>query len=195
VGEEEMTTDRILEVLKEHGPITSVLDLGSEPLELPGYEVTRELVPGATADAVVMLDTLARLESDEATAAGLDTVRRRLRPGGLFLFDLLDGSVVLRDRPGNDFSRAPDGDTELVTAVLGSIDEDESLLCQQVRRWRLAGGQVVETTEETRRLRYFLPRELELVLWRGGFHLLDTAPLTGLRRLAWARPHRGGPGS
>ena len=42
--------------------------------------------------------------------------------------------------------------------------------------WRLDSGWVFDRTEGSHVIRFFLPRELELILELGGFRLLDTIP-------------------
>jgi SAM-dependent methyltransferase len=145
--------------------------------------------------AIMMFSVLGYLVTDEALQAALESVHRHLRPDGLFLFDILDGSAVLRREPRGGFTRIPDGDAELVRVVLGSVADEEGLFRQDIQMWHLAGGRVVDHVKENHEIRYFLPRELELLLQRGGFELLDTAPVAGGQpgparqwsRLAWAR--------
>lgn len=53
--------------------------------------------------------------------------------------------------------------------------------------WRLDSGWVFDRTEGSHVIRFFLPRELELILELGGFRLLDTTPAGELGRSGWAR--------
>jgi hypothetical protein len=61
--------------------------------------------------------------------------------------------------------------------------------------WALEPDRVVATAEETHSVRYFLPREIELILELAGFTLLGNEPLAGspywsghaLSRLFWGK--------
>jgi hypothetical protein len=192
--------DQLVEVLGRAGPVSSVLDLGTgahaDLLAAAGFPVVRGTLDepaGSPFDAVIMMGSaLGSRVTTEACAAALDGVGRRLRPGGLFLFDVLDGTAVLRRAPRGVFSPVTEGDTQLVRSVRGSVDAEESTYRMDVQLWRLSGDEVVDRVEETRLLRYFLPRELRLLLERGGLRLLDSMPLAGgqppgeCSRLAWA---------
>ncbi|HEV8562949.1 MAG TPA: hypothetical protein VGR06_42075 [Actinophytocola sp.] len=193
--------DQLVDVCKEHGSVGSVLDLGGrhrESLAAAGFDPVDAAgtAPGQTFDAVVLLGSaFGRQPEEDALRSTVDTVRHHLRPGGLFLFDVLDGNAVLSRRSHNRFTRVTDGATQLVTATRGSVDTDESVLRLDLQRWRLSGGRVVTAARETLLIRFFLPRELDLVLRINGFRLLGTAPLAGgeaapayrWNRLAWAR--------
>jgi hypothetical protein len=198
--------DQLVAVLGTEGPVSSVLDLGTgahaDLLAAAGFPVVRgtldEPSAGSPFDAVIMMGSaLGSRVTDEACAAAIHGVSERLRPGGLFLFDFLDGTAVLRRAPRGVFTPVTDGDTQIVRSIRGSVDAEESTYRMEVQLWRLAGDQVVDRIEETRLLRYFLPRELQLLLDRGGLRLLDSIPIAGGQlagecgRLAWAR-HVGG---
>lgn len=193
--------DRLVEVLGREGPVSSVLDLGTgqhaDLLAAAGFPVVRgtldEPPAGPSFDAVIMMGSaLGARVTNEACAAAVAGVGQRLRPGGLFVFDVLDGTAVLRRAPRGAFTPVTDGDTQLVRSIRGSVDTDESTYRMDVQLWRLAGDTVVDRIEETRLLRYFLPRELRLLLERGHLRLLDSIPLAGAQpvdgcgRLAWA---------
>jgi hypothetical protein len=55
-----------------------------------------------------------------------------------------------------------------------------------VRLWLVNGERMADQTEQSHYIRFFLPRELELLLELGGFQLLDTAPVAGGTR-EWSR--------
>jgi SAM-dependent methyltransferase len=132
--------------------------------------------------------------NDELLAV-LAVAHRHLHPGGLLLFDVLDAATVLREGPRGGVTVVNDGTRQLLRATTGSLDIDQQVYQLGIRLWLLDGDRVAERAEESHRLRFFLPRELELLLRVGGFRLLGSAPLAGGQpgpsrewlRLVWAR--------
>jgi SAM-dependent methyltransferase len=144
--------------------------------------------------ATMMFSVLGYLTTTERILAALATVRHHLRPGGLLLFDTLDGATILRDGASGGVTEVRDGAHQLLRATTGVLHAEEQIYEMVMRLWHLHGDRILDHTEESHRMRFFLPRELELLLETAGFRLLGTAPLAGERpgpvrqwlRLAWA---------
>jgi hypothetical protein len=193
--------DQLVEVCKEYGSVSSVLDLDRGAgrhlrlLAATGYDTAVDGAPGRTFDAVIAMGpAVGRAVSDESLSSTMDDAGRHLGPDGLFLFAVLDGNAVLRHEPRSGFGRIGDGAGEVVRAVRASVDAAQSVLDLDVRLWRLRDGRVVDRIEDSWPVRFFLPRELELLLSIGGFELTGTVPLAGaadpaarMHRLVWAR--------
>ncbi|ALG07055.1 hypothetical protein [Kibdelosporangium phytohabitans] len=142
-----------------------------------------QAAPAGPADAMVLMSEIGGLIGNDSIRAALTAAHARLRPGGILVFDVLDGESVLT-----------------ASLPLRGLVEEASLLCghssdvrtgEQVyelnlRTWRLMGEQVVSQTAETRLIRYFLPRELRLLLSVCGFTQLGAEPFTD-PALAWFR--------
>jgi len=145
--------------------------------------------------AIMMFSVLGYQVTDEAMSAALAAVHRVLRPGGLFLFDILDAAAVLRDGPQGGVTVVRDRDEQLLRATTGVLHRDEETYEFTVRLWLLQDDKVIGQAEESHVLRFFLRRELELLLSSHGFTPLGHAPLAGGQpgpsrtwsRLAWAR--------
>ena len=145
--------------------------------------------------ATMMFSAIGYQVTDEAMAAALAAVHRVLRPGGLFLFDVLDAAAILRDGPQGEVTLVRDGDERLLRATTGAVHRDDETYEFTVRLWLLRDEKVIEHAEESHVLRFFLRRELDLLLSTHGFALLGQAPLAGGRsgsartwsRLVWAR--------
>lgn len=156
----------------------------------------RDLAVGREFDAVTMMfSVLGYQVTNDALREALGVVHRHLRPGGLFLFDILDGAVVLSQGVRGGVTVVADGDRQLLRATTGVLHLDDQIYELRMRLWALDGDRLVEHVEESHPLRFFLHRELELLLQVTGFHLIDAAPLAGGQpgpsrewsRLIWAR--------
>jgi len=198
--------DQMLAVLRASGPIRSVVGFGADTgpyLELlgaAGLNATAATGFGAPPDgefdaAVAMCSTLGRLVANHRLLAALADLSRCLRPGGLILFDVIDGqSVLTADLPVRGLTVFGEPEPRLMVGYVNDVNTDEQVYEMKLRMWRLDGDQVVDRGESTGRIRYFLPRELRFLLSVGGFELVGTASLAGQGdpdkawlRLAWAR--------
>ncbi|MFC0437349.1 class I SAM-dependent methyltransferase [Kutzneria buriramensis] len=151
-----------------------------------------DVQPDEPFDAVLMMYSVLGYQVDnEALLGALAVVHRAVRPAGLFLFDVLDAIPLLRRRPRDDVGIVDDLDHQLLRATSCTLLAGEQAYEFAVRLWLLRGGRLVEHAEERHRVRFFLRRELELLLAISGFRLLGAAPLAGStrgpNRLVWAR--------
>jgi SAM-dependent methyltransferase len=152
---------------------------------------------GRTFDAVTVLFGLMsyQVSNDEALAM-LEAARRHLNPGGLVVFDVLDAMTALTGAGYNGgLAVITEGDQRLLCGHSERLRADRQILELSLRMWLLELGRLVDQDEELHPLRFFLARELELLLRLGGFQLLDSAPLAGegvppgqeTFRLVWGR--------
>ncbi|HET9144251.1 class I SAM-dependent DNA methyltransferase [Actinophytocola sp.] len=145
-------------------------------------------------DAAIMMSwVLSYHVSDEDLFTTLAVLHRHLRPGGLLAFDVVDGSVLLRDGVSTSLRVVEDGTTQFLRVSEPVLRPAEQVYEIGLRMWMFDGDRVVATAAETHPVRYFLPREVELILHTAGFEPLGSEPLAGgpqarqLSRLFWAR--------
>lgn len=122
---------------------------------------------------IVMFAVLGYQTTDQDVAAALDTVRVHLEPGGIFVCDVWNGAAVLTDGPGERTRTAPDGARQLIRVSSGTLDLPRHLCHVHIRQTLIEGNQIVAETEETHAMRYFFPLELELLLDRAGFDVVE----------------------
>lgn len=134
----------------------------------------RSLDVGQTFDAVLMMFAVLgyQLTNDDVLAA-LRTVRRHLRPGGLFVGDVWYGPAVLAIRPSDRVKVIPTDDGKVIRAASGELDTYRHLCQVRYQFWQLSAGHVVSESEEVHWMRYFFPQELALMMRQAGLHLLD----------------------
>jgi SAM-dependent methyltransferase len=157
----------------------------------------RRMAAGHRVDAVLMMFGLLsyQVDNDQALAL-LDSARRQLRPGGLVVFDVLDAMTALTGPPANGgLVVIPVDGQELLCAHTERLRAESQLLELSLRFWLLSDGRLVDQEEELHPLRFFLDRELDLLLRLAGFVFLGSTPLAGedvlagqeTFRLVWAR--------
>jgi ubiquinone/menaquinone biosynthesis C-methylase UbiE len=125
-------------------------------------------------DVVLMMFAVLGYQiTNEDILAALRTVRRHLRPGGLFLCDVWYGPAVLSIRPGDRIKIIPTSNGKVIRAASGSLDVYHHTADVCYKTWSIKGQQVVSETEETHRMRYFFPQELDLFFTQADMKLLE----------------------
>ncbi len=142
-------------------------------LELPsGYVAptfvqgdVRSVDVGQPFDAVLMMFAVLGYQLTNADVlAALQTVRRHLSPGGLFVCDVWYGPAVLTIRPSERVKVIPTADGKLIRAASGVLNTYRHLCEVRYRLWRLNDGRVASETDESHTMRYFFPQELTLLV-------------------------------
>lgn len=143
----------------------------------------RDLHLGQTFDAVLMMFAVLGYQlTNENVASALATVRRHLKPGGLFAFDIWYGPAVLAIRPGERVKTIPAPDGTVIRAASTTMDSFRQLAEVRYRMWHVReSGPVVETTE-THQMRYFFPQELALFLEHARLRLVHFSDFGALDR-------------
>jgi SAM-dependent methyltransferase len=126
-----------------------------------------------TFDASIMMFAVLsyQIENDDVRAA-LETARRHLRPGGLFLFDIWYGPAVLHERPTPRARVISTPEGEIIRLADGELDSQHQVCEVDIRLWQIAESKLVSKVHENHRMRYFFPMELHLFLQMAGFKLI-----------------------
>ena len=125
-------------------------------------------------DAVLMMFAVLgyQLTNDDVSTA-LRTVRRHLKPDGLFVCDVWYGPAVIAIRPSERAKVIPTDDGKVLRIASGSLDIYHHLAEVHYYSWRLRGQQVVSESEEIHHVRYFFPQELALFMAQEQLELVD----------------------
>ena len=121
--------------------------------------------------ALLLFAVLGYLSENEDILQALAAVRRHLRPGGLLVFDIWYGPAVLHERPTSRFSVIPLDGGELLRAVHPRLDTRKQLCHVHYDLWQIREGAITATDHEDHTMRFFFPREIELLVTASGFTL------------------------
>jgi SAM-dependent methyltransferase len=122
--------------------------------------------------ALMMFAVLGYQLGNADVLSALREVRRHLRAGGLFLFDIWYGPAVLRQRPSERIKVIPTLQGQILRIASGNLDIHRHLCKVNYHIWRLEAGRLVAETEESHLMRYFFPLELDLFLESSGLALI-----------------------
>jgi SAM-dependent methyltransferase len=132
----------------------------------------RHLNLGQQFDAVVMMFTVLGYQVNDADlTATLSSVRRHLRPGGLFLFDVWHGPAVLAVNPDERQITISCGSGQISRKSRSILDVSRNLCRVTFDLERIEDGRI-ERWQEEHVVRYFYLQELELALARQQLQLL-----------------------
>ncbi len=128
---------------------------------------------GETFDAVLMMFAVLGYQVGNADVrAALSTVRRHLRPNGLFFCDFWYGPAVLGQRPSERVKVIDTPTGQVIRVAAGELDALHDLCMVRYHVWRIEDGRVTTEAREQHPMRYFFAPELELFLSSAGFELV-----------------------
>jgi SAM-dependent methyltransferase len=132
---------------------------------------------GRTFDAVTCLfAVLSYLTSNDDLFAGLETARRHLAPGGIFIFDFWHGPAVLTDRPTERTRVIEHAGTRTLRHARPEFDFAANVVRVHYHLLELHGSEVVAETNETHAMRYLFRPELDFFCAQAGFELTAFHP-------------------
>lgn len=116
-------------------------------------------------DAVIMMFAVLgyQLTNDDVSDT-LRAVRRHLKRRGVFIFDVWYGPAVLAIRPGDKIREIPTADGKVIRMASGELDVRHHLCEVNYRLLQIAEDRIVSNSDETHRMRYFFPMEIEQML-------------------------------
>jgi SAM-dependent methyltransferase len=127
---------------------------------------------GQKFDVVIMMfAVLGYLTENEDIQKALEAVRHHLNPGGLFICDVWYGPAVLHQKPGERVRVTDEGNTKIIRASTGELDNLHHIVTVRFRIWKIEGDRLVEDISEEHRMRFFFPQELRMFFERAGLNL------------------------
>jgi len=109
-----------------------------------------------------------QLENRDVVAT-LKTARRHLKPGGLLIFDVWYGPAVLHEKPSDRAKVIQTDEGRILRIASANLDISSHTCDVRYHLWRLIDDRIRSETQETHRMRYFFPKELDLFLESSGF--------------------------
>ncbi len=141
----------------------------------------RELELGREFDAVLMMFAVLGYQAGEADLQlALRSVRRHLRPGGLFVGDFWDGPTVLRIAPSDRVKQVEIGGEQLVRSAETTLDLSKHLAAVHYRLARVDRQGETRNDEETHTMRFFVPMEIERAFRSANLELAALYPFPEL---------------
>ncbi|KRQ10139.1 class I SAM-dependent DNA methyltransferase [Bradyrhizobium manausense] len=122
--------------------------------------------------AAMNFNVIGYMTSNDDALGALGAARKNLRQNGLLIADFWYGPAVVTDPPGENTREFDSGDVRIVRSSSGVHLPDQQCCEITVKVTRLQGDRVPDETQETHRVRYFFPLELELMLRVSGFQLM-----------------------
>jgi SAM-dependent methyltransferase len=140
--------------------------------------------PDGDFDAALMLFTVLGYYIENQVLVKLLThVRKMLRPGGLLIFDIWFGPAVITHDPGQQVRRVPISEGEVLRFSSGNLDLQKQLCSIAFEFWHVVDDRILSRVVEKHLIRYFFPREIELLLEASGFELCDMGTLNAFERV------------
>ena len=130
--------------------------------------------------ALMMFAVLGYQASDRDLQLALQSARRHLRPGGLFVGDFWYGPTVLRVAPTDRIRKVELDGQQLVRSATTTLDLGKHLAAVHYRLARTNHEGETQVDEETHTMRFFFPMELERAFRAAGLELVGLHPFPRL---------------
>jgi len=132
-------------------------------------------LPEAPFDAAYSLfDSIGYVASNEGLKQVFNSVRRQVRPGGLFIFEFWHAAAMLADYDPLRVRRWQTNDGEILRISETQLEVDKQLAHVTYHIYELWRDGRYSHLEETQTNRYFLLGEMQFWLEQYGFSLLKT---------------------
>jgi SAM-dependent methyltransferase len=143
--------------------------------DLTDFDISKEF------DAVIsMFAVIGYLPENNQLAKALSRIRKHLRMGGLFIFDVWYGPAVLNQKPADRYKIVNEKQERIIRFVESKLNVLMHNVEVNYKVLRIVKNVVVDDLEENHRMRYFFPKELEYFLSVAGFELLKFCPFMDL---------------
>ncbi len=156
---------------------TAICNAGREGIRMD-FSVAdiREYVPEQTYDAVISLfHVMSYQNTNGDVGRAFASARAALEKGGAFLFDVWYGPGVLSDRPCVRVKEYEDGANRLVRIARPVMHAQDNTVDVNYEVFVISKStNQVQVVNETHRMRYFFRPELEYMLEKAGFELINT---------------------
>lgn len=133
--------------------------------------------------AISMFSVMSYQTTNEDVAKALRSVRKHIKPNGLFIFDFWFGPAVITLKPSERIkiiNKNKDSIFRLASPVLNLLKQ---IVEVKYTILRIRDDHVMNLVGETHLMRHFYPQEIELFLKENGFELLKLCPFLELERL------------
>lgn len=101
---------------------------------------------------------------------------QHLKPGGLFIFDVWFGPAVISQKPGDMIKIIETNSEKIIRLTRSALDIMRHIVDVNFTVMKIRGDKILESTEETHRMRFFFPMELEFILKKTGYQVLKMIP-------------------
>ena len=121
--------------------------------------------------AILMFAVLGYQCEDRDVLLTLSGARRHLRPGGLLIFDVWYGPSVINQKPERRSRVVSTGSERILRTAEGELSKQAQVCTVRIRAWRESEPEKT-FVEESHRVRYFFPDEIENFATQTGFKIL-----------------------
>jgi SAM-dependent methyltransferase len=142
---------------------------------------------GPTDAALMMFNVLGYQASPAALSNALASVRRSLKPDGLFVFDAWHAVGVEQQPPAQRLLEMQEGGVRIQRLSSGTVDRANRICTVVMRVLRYEGDRLLDESMEEHRLRYFARDELESTFASQGLELVRWGRFPSY----WEEPHSG----
>jgi len=121
---------------------------------------------------IMMFAVLGYLSNNDDLVQALNTVRKSLKPGGLFICDVWYGPAVLHQKPGDRVRITEHGDERIIRTSQGILDSLHHIVTVKFRLITLVNDHLNRDISEEHQMRFFFFQELHILFNSCGLSIM-----------------------
>ena len=126
--------------------------------------------------AIAMFAVIGYQTTNERLESALTNTAKHLNPGGLFIFDAWFGPAVIAQKPQDKMLVAEAGAEKIIRFTHPELDIMTHTVNVNFNVLHIANDKVLQSVEEMHKMRFFFPKELEFVLAKTGYEVVEMYP-------------------
>lgn len=138
---------------------------------------------GKTFEAIIsMFAVIGYQTSNQKFFSTLQTIRKHLVSGGLFVWDFWYGPAVLKKRPTERAKVISENGDRLFRLARPLLDTQSNVVTIHYDLFHFHNSQMVDEAQENHAMRFFFKPEIEFFLGQAGFELMAICPFAELNQ-------------
>ncbi len=130
--------------------------------------------------AIAMFAVMGYQTANDELERALNNVWKHLKPNGLLIFDAWFGPAVIRQQPQDKVLIVDADDSTIFRYTRPELDILTHTVRVNFSVLQIRGDTVLDRVEETHKMRFFFPKELEFVLAKTGYQLIAMHPFVDI---------------
>lgn len=134
-------------------------------------------------DAIIlMFAVLSYQTTNSDVQAVFKTIKKHLKPNGIFFFDCWFGPSVFSERATDRIKKINYGNGEIIRIAQPILDIMKNLVTVNYTVLKIHANQLLNMTKESHRLRFFFPQEICLFACEASLKILKICPFMSLNK-------------
>jgi len=146
------------------------------PIKFINSDITR-LNLGRVFDAIIAMFAVMGYQTKNRDFENtITSVKKHLKRGGLFIFDVWHGPAVIIQKPEDRVKIIAKDDYKIIRIAKPILKINEHVVEVNYTLMKIKNNEIINETNESHEMRFFFYQELKYILEKNGFELIQISP-------------------